>query len=135
MDQKIILNRIQTPDGTVLTSYHVHDYVEHYDTVAKETYSTDGGTQYLHRTVNKVPATVLDVYDDEPFEVIREALHWGTRGKNGDQPLRWVVLSKMSNEHIENILINFKTSIPFHYVEFFKQELKYRKENNITIED
>ena len=131
----IILNRIQTPDGTILTSYHVHDYKEHLDTLAKEIYSTDGGTQYLHRSVNKIPATVLDVYDDSPFEEIREALHWGTYGKNGDESLKWILLSNMSDEHIENVLLNVGPRLPKHYFEFFRKEQDYRKENKIKISD
>lgn len=89
MDNKIILNRIQTPDGTILTSYHRHDYRTHCDEITGETYMVDGGTGYLHRSVNNIPATDLTIHDDEPFEVLRHFAHWGTRGKDGKQPLRW----------------------------------------------
>ena len=39
---EIILNRIQTPDGTVLTSYYRHDYKSYQDKNG-ETYIVDGG--------------------------------------------------------------------------------------------
>jgi len=39
MEKKIILNRIKTPDGTILTSYHRHDYIEYID---------DNGLEYIY---------------------------------------------------------------------------------------
>ena len=45
MEKKLILSRIRTPDGTILTSYHQHDYVTHTDKNG-ETYMLDGGSEY-----------------------------------------------------------------------------------------
>lgn len=45
---KIILNAIETPDGTVLISAHRHDYRSHTDANGT-TYVVDGGTDYLKR--------------------------------------------------------------------------------------
>jgi len=64
----------------------------------------------------------------------REVILWGTYGKNLDQPLKMVFLKNMSNEHIKAILQNVK-SISNRYKESFENELKYREENNIIIED
>jgi hypothetical protein len=58
--ERLLLNRIRTPDGTILTSRHQHDYVTHEDANG-ETYMTDGGTAYLRRSVNAVPAEDLSM--------------------------------------------------------------------------
>ena len=64
----------------------------------------------------------------------REIMLWGTYGKNIDQPLKHVFLKDMSNEHINAVLTNVK-NISEKYKTAFENELKYRKENNIIIED
>jgi hypothetical protein len=64
----------------------------------------------------------------------REVMLWGTYGKNLDQPLKYIFLKEMSNSHIQAVLDNVK-SISERYRKEFENELKYRKENNIKIED
>jgi len=64
----------------------------------------------------------------------REVMFWGTYGKNMDQPLKYVLLKDMSNSHIKAVLDNVK-SISERYRKEFENELKYRKENNLKIED
>ena len=134
MEKKIILNRIKTPDGTILTSNHVHDYQTHIDKNGLE-YMVDGGGEYLRRTVHEDhPYTEMSVYDDDPFEIIREALCWGTYGKDGNQPLEWKPLSKMSNEHI-NSVINTQKHLSTYLKDFMVYELEYRTVENIIISD
>lgn len=59
---------------------------------------------------------------------VREWLQWGTYGKSGLEPLRYVFLKNMSNEHIEACL---RTQPPAYlgkfYLKAFKEELKLRK--------
>ena|SRR3990167_5519746 len=131
-DKKIILNRIQTPDGTILTSRHVHDYVTYLDNNGEE-YMVDGGHEYLRRNVTIEQATELSVFDDASFEVIRESYEWGTYGKDGKQPLNFVAISKMSDAHI-NALIN-TNYIPSRLKDWLETEAVYRIEHNITIID
>lgn len=59
---------------------------------------------------------------------IRDTLKWGTYGKNGDQPLKYVVLKNMSDEHIEAIL-RTQFHIGRFYTNELKKELKRRKKN------
>lgn len=135
--KKIVLNQIQTPDGTILRSHHVHDYVTYIDKNGKE-YMVDGGTEYLRRTIHQdAPYIELTIFDDAPFEVIRESLHRGGRGKDGDKPLTFVPISKMSDNWLKNC-IKYNKQIgqeKSYHSKMYTKELIYRKKNKITIED
>ena len=48
-ERQIVLNRNRTPDGTVLTSRHSHEYVSHTQADGYS-YSVDGGTEGLYRS-------------------------------------------------------------------------------------
>ena len=120
---RILLNRIKTPDGTILTSYNRHNYVEYKDTLTKEVLMVDGGTDYLRRNVGTYEE--LSVYDDGSHITRRSAVHWGTRGKDGKQPLVYKLLKDLDSDHIEAIL-KTQHQISDFYREIFKEELKYR---------
>lgn len=124
MDSRILLNRIQTPDGTVLTSRHVHDYVTYVDANGEE-YMVDGGLDYLRRNLNHIPAKELSVYDDGTHETRRNTLQWGTYGFTGKDPLRFVSISDMNTDHIKAVLKNVPNISPI-YKSTLKKELKYR---------
>lgn len=126
----IVTNQIRTPDGTLLTSFHRHDYKTYIDTVSNETYMVDGGCEYLRRNVNKHPALVTSKYSDDKHEEIREGFYWGTRGVNGDKHLEYKPLKDLDTSHIEAILDTQK-HLPEWRIDIFNQELEYRKENNI----
>lgn len=129
---RLLLNRIKTPDGTILTSYNRHDYVTHIDKNGHE-YMVDGGLEYLRRNVNETPYEELSITDQAPFEQIRESFHWGTYGKKRDQPLKYVPICKMTNDHLQAI-INQKMGGDW-VRSYMKEELSHRKENNIFIND
>ena len=127
MKQKIwFTNKIQTPDGTVIESTHIHDYKTHKDEVSGEVYMTDGLGAYVRRTVNIVPYVDLSVTSESSHEEIREVFTWGTYGKDGKQPRTEVKLQDMTTEHIQAIL-STQQHIKGSVVEqMFKQELLYR---------
>lgn len=131
---RLIRQAIQTPDGTILESRHRHDYVTHLDKVTGEEYMIDGGIDYCRGTINKVPAKNMNVCLEDGIEAVREACTWGTYGKKGDQPLRLVKLSEMTNDHIEACLETQPRMHP-NYREAFKMELEYRRDHGITITD
>lgn len=135
-ERKIILNRIRTPDGTILTSHHRHDYVTHTDANGEE-YMTDGGTGYIRRSLNKIPAEDLTVYNDAPFEVIRENFYRGGRGKDNKQPLTWVALKDMNDEWLEAAIVyNQEREMGKSYANMmYVAEQDYRKLNNIKIDE
>ena len=91
MSKRIIYNAIRTPDGTVLESRHVYDYKTHTDENG-EVYMVDGGLEYLRRSYNDgFPAEELSVYLEDGHEVVREVATWGSYGKNGDGPLKYIL--------------------------------------------
>jgi len=122
--KKIVSNSIKTPDGTILTSTHVHDFVSHIDENG-ETYFTDGGNEYLRRSVNKESALDLSVYFEDDFDKVRVAFTWGTYGKKGDQPLKRVSLKDLELDHINNIL-ETQTQLSSSIRSLFQQELEFR---------
>ena len=121
---RLVRNAIQTPDGTILESKHVHDYRTHIDAITREQYMVDGGLDYQRTNVNKVPAIDLCVYMEDGHDMVREFLTWGTRGKNGDEPLRFIRLMDMEDGHIQVCLDTQNLSKV--YRESFENELKYR---------
>ena len=126
--QMIVRNAIMTPDGTFLRSFHVHDYVTHKDTITGEEYMVDGGTQYLRRSVNIVPAEDFTVTMNDKFTLIRCAFVWKSYGKNGEYPHGiYIALCDMQADHIEAIL-DTQVHIRGTYVEeLMIAELQYRK--------
>lgn len=98
----LIRNALQTPDGTVIESKHRHDYVTYTDANGKQ-YMVDGGLSYVRRSVHEDQVD-LSLYDDQPHEVQRELLTWGTYGINGDQPLQHKAIADMDTGHLEAVV-------------------------------
>ena len=67
---------------------------------------------------------------------VRDWMKWGTYGKEGDQPLKYVILKDMSDEHIKAIL-RTQPHIKGHFYEKqFNKELKRREKNpNLSIKE
>lgn len=128
--RKLIYSAWKTPDGTLLHSKHRHDYVTHFDSKSKEVYALDGGIDYQKCTINKVPPVDLSVYSDDSHEKKREVFVWGTYGKNGDKKLGWVALQHLTTDHIGAILLT-QDHLEEHIQDMFRDELRYRKENNV----
>jgi hypothetical protein len=127
MEKILIRNAIRTPDGTVLISRYRHDYSSHTDANG-DYYSNDGGLDYQHRTVNKIPAEDLSLYNDAPHEQIREVLERGGRGADGKQPLKYIKLSEIGDEYLQAIIEYEEELRPMNkYLPIYKQEQKFRK--------
>jgi len=144
-----VLNAIRTPDGTVIASRNRHDYVTHLDKNG-EVYMVDGGLDYLRRNVNNEPHEELSVPSTAPFEDIRKAFAWGSRGKDGKQELRYVTLCEMSDDHLDAVIAYLSAALegmnkamkefgsselaeePWTLVLFMEEQL-YRSKNDISI--
>ena len=123
--KQLLVNAIITPDGTRLESTHRHDYKSYQDQNG-ETYSIDGGLEYVRRSVNKQPALDDFVYTDDPHEKIREMFKWGTYGKGGNEPLQRKKLADLTDEHIEAI-IETQHQLRDEIRKVFYDEITYRK--------
>lgn len=117
-------NAMQTPDGTVIESFHVHDYVTHKDANG-ETYMVDGGMEYLRRSINEIPAKDLSVeMIPGNHKINRQYFRWGTYGVKGDKPLRRIKLMDMSDMHIHAVLET--QPLGKETIELFEKEIEYR---------
>jgi hypothetical protein len=124
----ILKNAIQTPDGTILQSYHIHDFKSHIDTVTNHVYSVDGGTQYLRRG-GPPGYKELFVHDDGNHETRRNNLHWGKNYDKNNNRLpetEWVLIKDLDTDHIKAILELYaeRESI---FMDIMRDELNYRK--------
>ena len=126
-EARLIANRWQCPDGTVLQSMHRYDYVTHTDTLTGEVCMVDGGIHGCCRISGNLKN--LCVYSNDPHELQREFFHWGTFGKDGKQPRTFITAKDMTTEHIEAV-IETQDRIAPEIKELFLHELAYRKELN-----
>ena len=123
----ILNSRMRTPDGTILESKHRHDYVTHTDANGKE-YMLDGGLDYVRCSANG-DEELLTIYTDYPHEVIRLHAKWGTHGKQGDQPLKYVAIADLNPYHLRAILDTQKKNMLPALYKVMQDEVKYRNEN------
>lgn len=123
-ERKLIRNAMRTPDGTILQSFHAHDYKTHKDSVTGKIYTVDGGLCYIRRSVHG-DEECLCLWNDEPHEVQREVLTWGTYGKDRDQALTRIAIKDMDTEHIKLVLEECNPSDV--YRDCMENEIKLRQ--------
>lgn len=129
-EPKILARALITPDGTVLQTFSGHDYKEYTDKNG-EWYMIDGGLdKYGRSSVNKEQPKYICVTTDSDFELQRKWFHWGTRGKNGDQPLEYKPLMNLEDDHIRAI-IETQTHLDSRMINVFKCEIAYREKNKL----
>jgi hypothetical protein len=136
MEKKLLVSRIKTPDGTILTSCHVHDYVTYTDTIDGYEYMLDGGNHYQRYSIpedKRFSDVDVSIYDDTPFEEIRKYFCRGGRGKDGNQPLKFVPLCEMSNAWLNATIayMDDKGSDG----SLYQREYDYRQQQGIIIEE
>lgn len=132
--KNLVVNKVKClACGEELESRHRHDYRT---CNCEQQTMVDGGIDYgRYGGVNLDLVELCYVYDDEPHEKLRNVATWGTFGKTGEDPLRFVRIAEMSNDHIDAILTKFKGNVHPTYKKLFEDEMVYRTDNNITITD
>jgi hypothetical protein len=120
---KLIRNAIRTPDGTILISRFRHNYKEYQDTITGKVYLVDGGLSYCRRSDNGDEVDMC-LYDDQPHEIQREVLKWGSYGKDGKQPITYIPVSEMDTAHIEAVIDECEPSEVL--LNCFRKELEIR---------
>ena len=98
MSDQIVYNALRTPDGTVLVSRNRHDYQTYEDANGKS-YCVDGGLDYIRRSAWG-DETDLTLYADDDFELVRKKFARGSRGIDGKQPLTYIPLCNMTDDHL-----------------------------------
>lgn len=129
--QQLVYNSVTcTECKTTLVSYYRHDFKV--CGCPNNTY-VDGGVSYVRNGGKDLSKVIpLLVFTDDDFEVVRQYATRGARGKNGDEPLTWIPLCKMTDEHLENVIVF--GGAPWH-LELISKELQYRYKNGISISD
>lgn len=97
---KIIQNAMKTPDGTIITSRSVHDYVEY------QGYMVDGGGEYFRYGCPdgcNDKFEPLFLMESDSLEIKKNKLIWGTYGKDGKSSLKWVKLIDCETDHLRAI--------------------------------
>jgi len=107
----IIQNAVKiTEDGVVtyLPSTHRHHYNQ-YKFKNDDTYAVDGGLDYFRRgsggdsSSHQIENYNLDDTESSRNEIF-EKLLWGTRGKSGKDPVKYLPFRELDVEHLEAIL-------------------------------
>lgn len=129
----IILNSIlcNSCQDTIISRSR-HDYV----TCKCESVSADGGTDYLKRGFKPGSSyTELSVSSEEPFEVIRESFYRGDKGKDGTEPLKWVLLKDVPDSWLDNVIdYNIDNGLE-ESNKYYLEEIEYRKSKGIKVDD
>jgi len=123
----IVLNAIQTPDGTILRSKNVHDYKTYKDKNGKE-YMVDGGMSYLRRNAHKDYKELSKYYTDLTHEEVIDILEWGNNYDKNMKRLpqtNFIKIKDMNTDHIQAILDGNYCNNPM-YLKVFKDELERR---------
>ena len=128
----LLYNALRTPDGTILESRSRHDYIEYKDKVSGEIYILDGGLEYQRMSINEAPAENLAVYTSDLHCKIREVFTWGTYGRDGLQPKKYVLLKDLTDEHLAAIL-RTQTHLPAEMQKVFRDEILFRDLNDCNV--
>lgn len=109
-----------------IVSRHRHDYQQ--CGCPNET-AVDGGNSYVRlgaKDLGKIKT--IQVYSDDDFELVRTVATRGSRGPNGDQPLEWIPLCDMTDDHLEAVLDYGGADW---HLELIRKEIKYREYGNM----
>jgi hypothetical protein len=99
--------------------------------------TTDGGLDYIRRAHrDEIDYVALDIYSTDPHWAIREYVKRFGYGKPGSKDygkFRVTLLKDMTDGHLNALLTYCEPDNP--YLPIYKNEIEYRKENNIKIDD
>lgn len=102
----IIQNAVHVPEKNVyLKSAHVHEYVGFQS--QGDDFFIDGGCEYLRRNFGSdVDLGFVDytLTSESSLQEIYDKLLWGTYGKSGREPLKWLPIRTLEASHIKAIL-------------------------------
>lgn len=134
MDKFIIRNALQCLNcNDIIESKHRHDFIK----CSCEGCFIDGGLDYLRRGCRKnVDYVDLTLYSTNPHWAIRPYVFRYGYGKVGNPDYgiyRVTCLTEMTDEHL-NALLTYCNS-DNKWLPIYKNEIKFRKQNNIKINE
>lgn len=119
-EPRLLQNALYFPaHDRYITSSSVHSWVR-FEYLPGHKASTDGGLEYLHRTVTPPEHAHLvvpyDLSTDSPIEEIRERLLWGSlpRDKAAPPVYTYRPIRLLSRDHLRNILKSCPNASPLH---------------------
>jgi hypothetical protein len=129
--KQIVYNSVTCQEcHKTIVSYHRHDYKT---CLCPNNAMVDGGNDYLRygaKDMNKIK--IFAVYADDNFQIVRKFATRGGRGKDGKQPLSWIAICDMTDDHLEAVLDYGGADW---HLEIIKKEIQYRKDNGISIKE
>jgi hypothetical protein len=125
MEKQLVYNSVTCLEcNETIVSYHRHDYKT---CNCPNSAIVDGGLDYLrYGAMDMKKIKIFAVYTDDPFKTVRQYATRGSRGTDGRQPLKWIPLSEMEDDHLEAVL-NYGG--PDWHLELIRKEIDYRKIN------
>ena len=128
--EHIVYNAVKCHEcGQIIESHHTHDY----KTCGCDNEAmVDGGIAYArYGAKDMTKITKITYTDQDPHDLIREFASWGTYGKTGNEPLKYVKIKDMTDDHVRAVIVYPRGASWFK--ELLKNELEYRAEFNISI--
>jgi hypothetical protein len=132
----ILQNAIKIED-TIYISTSRHDYIS--VDFKGQAVVIDGGIDYFRGFVPKESEIEdLRVTTEESLDIIAEKLVWGTRGKSGQEPLKYIKIKDMDLDHLSALLFTTDpTKIsPVHravmYLNYLKKHEEKRRSSQLS---
>lgn len=134
MEKFLVRNAMQCLNcNDIIESIDRHDYVK----CSCGGCATDGGLDYIHRAHNpEVEYITLDMYSTDPHWAIRQyvcRVGYGKPGTSDYGRFRKTLLMDMTDGHLNALLTYCQPSNK--YLPIYKNEIDYRKQNNIKIDE
>lgn len=127
----IITEDFKVPPGGLELSHNQYIFFDHID--GMYSYCTDVDGNLVH------PVAWAEVEVVEDHKILREIITWGGRGINGtDIVATYRKIKDISDSHLQNLvsyLVGHKTRVRSDVHKAVEEEVKYRKEFGIKVED
>ena len=105
-------------------SKHVRDFV----TCECGTVSIDGGISEYSWKYGGDNLENISIYSNEPYSKLRHYILRGSRGKYGNEPLKYITLAQMNDEHLLNTIKFMEDTdwVKFDHYEYLLKEINFR---------
>ena len=123
MDRQIVYNSVTCLEcNNTIVSYYRHDYKT---CECPNGAMVDGGTAYLrYGAMDMSKINLFTVYADDEYEIVRKYATRGSRGKDGKQPLTWIAICDMEDDHLEAVLDYGGADW---HMDLIRKEIEYRE--------